>query len=310
MTVLVAIPVYRIACKVAVAKGRGWSVFEELVLWAVARQSKSLQTLANDTGLPQQIVTAAIARLMRYRLVAVSIRGAASFKASDFGFKAISSGKPLPLFPTRINKRANFVIECVSGEFFQVRDVSIMLPQRLEIERENGAEIRTVSVEGGGPSISFEANLSRLSEISASGWNEEIASVDTRTAICRDDEFMMLRVVDGQPRGLPDRAGGKLRKVVEEAAALPVGTGELKVDYDGPRDRLDAPPVAHSLTFDPADLIIGGSDQKTFFLALLAKAERRMIVHSTFLDAKRFEALADPPRGVRARRALRPIMGR
>src|SRR5690348_11811696 len=121
MTVLVAIPVYRIACKVAVAKGRGWSVIEELVLWAATRQSKSLETLANDTGLPQQVVTAAIARLMRYRLVEVSIHGAASFKASDFGFKAISSGKPLPFFPTRINKRANFVIECASGEFFQAR---------------------------------------------------------------------------------------------------------------------------------------------------------------------------------------------
>lgn len=296
MSVLIAIPVFRITCKVAIAKGRGWSVIEELVLWAMTRQSKSLSTLAADTGLPNQIVTAAVARLMRYRLVEVSIGDAAAFKASDFGFKAITSGKPLPFFPTRINKKANFVIECVSGEFFQSRDVSVMSPQRLDIEREHGAEVRTIAVEGGGPSVSFEANLSRLSEISASGWNEEIASVDTRTAICRDDEFMVLRLVDGQPRGLPERAGAKLRKVVEEAAALPAGSGELKVDYDGPRDRLDDRPTPRACIFDPADLIIGGTQQKDFFLALLEKAERRVVIHSTFLDAKKFELLAEPLR--------------
>jgi cardiolipin synthase A/B len=124
----------------------------------------------------------------------------------------------------------------------------------------------------------------------------EGVAFDTRTAICRDDEFMVLRIVDGQPRFLPERAGDKLHKVVEDAAALPAGTGELKVDYDGPRDRFGAPPVSHSFTLDPADLVIGGSDQKTCFLTLLGKAERRMIVHSTLLDAKRFEALADPIR--------------
>jgi hypothetical protein len=299
--VLIAVPVYRIACKVGIAKGRGWSVIEELVLWAMTRQSKSLTTLAADTGLPQQIVTAAVARLMRFRLVEVSVGDNAAFRASDYGFKAISSGKPLPFFPMRFNKRANFVIECVSGEFFQSRDVTLKSPLGLDQERENGAEVRTVSVEGGGPSISFEANLSRLSEISASGWNEEIASVDTRTAICRDDEFMILRVVDGDPRGLPERAGEKLRKVVAEAAALPPGTGELKVGYDGPRDRFDDRPVTRACTFDPADLIIGGSEQRKLFLALLEKAERRAIIHSTFLDAKKFEALADPIRAACAR---------
>jgi cardiolipin synthase A/B len=301
MTILIAIPVYRIACRVAIAKGRGWSVIEELVLWAMTRQAKSLLTLATDTGLPQQIVTAAVSRLMRFRLVEVSIGRDAAFKASDYGFKAISSGKPLPFFPTRINKKANFVIECVSGEFFQTRDVSVMSPIRLDQERENGAEIRTVSVEGGGPSISFEANLSRLSEISASGWNEEVASVDTRTALCRDDEFMIVRVVDGNPRGLPERAGEKLRKLVAEAAALPPGTGEIKVGYNGPRDRFDDRPIARACTFDFNDLIIGGSEQRNWFLALLKRVERRVIIHSTFLDAKKFEALVEPIRVACAR---------
>jgi hypothetical protein len=213
MTVLIAIPVFRVSCKVAVDKGRGWSVIEELVLWSTARQSKTISVVAEETGLPHQIIVAAIARLMRFRLIEVSVSGGgATFRASSFGFKAISSGILLPFYPTRISKRANFVIEWVSGEFYHTRDISLMSAVKLDLERSAGAEIRTISVEGGGPSMSHEANLRRLSEISAGGWNEEVALIDGRTAVTRDDEVMVVRVIDGTPRGLPERAGPTLRK--------------------------------------------------------------------------------------------------
>ena len=147
MNVLIAIPVYRISCRVGIDKGRGWSVMEELLLWSMSRQSKSIQTLVEETRLPQQIVVAAIARLMRFRLVEVALseKGAA-FRASNYGFKAVSSGNPLPVFPRRYTKHVGFVIECVSGEFYPSRDVSIMGQYKLDLERQNGAEIRMIGV--------------------------------------------------------------------------------------------------------------------------------------------------------------------
>jgi cardiolipin synthase A/B len=302
MSVLIAIPVYRISCRVGIDKGRGWSVMEEMVLWSMTRQSKTVAALVADLRLPRQIVVAAIARLMRFRLVEVTlIEGGAAFRASAYGFKAISGGNPLPVFPKRYNKPISFVIECVSGEFFPSRDVTIMSPNRLGVERANGVEIRTVSVEGGGPSMSNEANLRQLSDIAARGWNEEVAVVDGRTVDLRDDEFMIVRVVDGLPRGLPESAGAGLRHVVADAAALPPGTGDMLVGYAGAAEETDTDTVMRPCSFRAADLVIGGPPQRELFLDLLRKAQRKMIIHSTFLNERRFEALIDDIRAACAR---------
>lgn len=298
MSILIAIPIFRIACRVGIDKGRGWSVIEEIILWSVTRQSKTIATLVEETRLPRQIIVAVIARLMRFRLVEVTLfDGGAAFRASPYGFKAISSGNPLPVFPKRYTKHVGFVIECVSGEFYHSRDVTtIMSPFRLDQERANGTEIRVVSVEGGGPSMSHEANLRRLSEIAAGGWNEEIAVIDGRTVDVRDDEFMAVRVIDGVPRGLPERAGQSLRQVVANAAALPPGSGDMRVGYAGRAPEIETEPIMRPCAFDTADLVIGGPEQKALFLSLLEKAQRRVIIHSTFLNAKRFEVLFDPIR--------------
>jgi hypothetical protein len=229
---------------------------------------------------------------MRFRLVEVELTAEhAAFRASDFGFRAVVGGNPLPFYPTRVSKWANFIIEWATGDFFHARDVLLMSPSKIEQERNNGAEIRTVSVEGGGPSTSNEANMRRLSEIAAGGWNEEVASVDDRTAQLRDDEFMVVRLIDGKPRGLPDRAGPNLRAIVASAAALPVGTGLMPVAYSGQREEFGEDLIVRSCAFDPNDLIIGGSEQRRCFGSLIEQSLRRVVIHSTFLDAKRFEAL-------------------
>jgi phosphatidylserine/phosphatidylglycerophosphate/cardiolipin synthase-like enzyme len=144
--------------------------------------------------------------------------------------------------------------------------------------------------------MSHQANLNRLSEIAARGWDEQVALVDGRTATLRDDEFMVLRVIDGEAQGLPQSAGPSLLKLVATAAALPPGTTLVPVTYSGPREVLDSEPVGHPCDFDAKDIIIGGTAHRDCLEAMLGQAHRRMIIHSTFLDAKRFQLLADPIR--------------
>ena len=79
-----------------------------------------------------------------------------------------------------------------------------MTPYKLDEARKGGTEVRIVSVDGGGPSMSHEANLNRLSDIAARGWDEQVAMIEGRTATMRDDEYMVLRVIDGEPQGLPE----------------------------------------------------------------------------------------------------------
>src|ERR1700710_1832870 len=106
---LIAIPAFRLSCKVGIDKGRAWSVVDELMLWATARQPRSIAQLATESNLPRQLVVASIARMMRFRLVELTVRNnSAAFQASAYGREIVESGRPLPFFPTRELRRVSF----------------------------------------------------------------------------------------------------------------------------------------------------------------------------------------------------------
>ncbi|MBR8087539.1 phospholipase D-like domain-containing protein [Burkholderia vietnamiensis] len=297
MSVLIAVPIFRVGCKVGIDRGRTWSVIDELVLWAIVREPRPIATLAREADLPHQVIIASIARLMRFRLVEITLSGnSVAFRASEYGFRRVASGESLPFFPKRISRRVSFVIEAATGDFFPTRDVRIMTSYRLDQERQAGSEVRTVCVEGGGPSMSHEANIGRLSEIALRGWDEQVATVDGKTATLREDEFLVLRVIDGIPKGLPESAGVKLRDLVVQAAALPSGTSRLTVTYAGESDAPDTAPTSYACSFEPSDVIIGGSAHRHCLESLLASAHRRVVIHSTFLDPDRFIELLDAMR--------------
>jgi hypothetical protein len=67
----------------------------------------------------------------------------------------------------------------------------------------------------------------------------------------------------------------------------------VSVPYLGPPDTVSDEPIVRPCDFDPDDLVIGGAAQHACFVALLKLAHSRVIVHSTFLDAKKFTALSE-----------------
>ncbi len=286
---LIAIPAFRLSCNVGIDKGRAWSVIDEMILWATAQQKRTIAQLSTDSGLPRQIIVASIARLMRFRLIELTVQSnGAAFQASEYGKEVVASGRPLPFFPKREVKRVSFVIERATGGFFPTGQVRVI--SETALANETDPDLRLVVVEGGGPSMSHEANLGRLSQIAARGWEEQVALVDGRTSSLRA-EFMMIRVVDGVPRNVPESASPGLRAVIDKAASLPEGTTQVSVGYGGSAQEAEPAPTAHYCQFDLADIVIGGSAQLEFLRKLLANADSRVIVHSTFLDHRRFKDL-------------------
>ena len=286
---LIAIPAFRLSCRVGIDKGRAWSIIDELVLWATAHEPRTIGQLASKSGLPRQVVVASIARLMRFRLIELSVRSnGAAFRASAYGQEVVQSGRPLPFFPKRETKRVSFVIEHATGGFSPTGQVRVVSESALPYEAE--PDLRIVVVEGGGPSMSHEANLSRLSRIAARGWEEQVALVDGRTASLRS-EYMLIRVVDGVARNVPESASPTLRAVIDRAASLPAGTTQVAVGYGGPAPEVKSLPTVNECKFDLSDLIVGGSVQLSCLRSLLATAVTRVIIHSTFLDHRRFKEL-------------------
>lgn len=292
MNVLIAIPVARFSCRVIIETSRAWSVIDESILLAITREPRTMKVLTEILNLPHQIVVASLSRLMRFRLIEVSLTDEGSaFQLSVFGERSVTGGNPLPVFPKRSSKRVNFVVDYATGDFFPSSQVRIATPRGLEKEVEEGAEVRFITVEGGGPSLAQEANLARLTEIAARGWDEQVGAIDPRTASLREDDFMVFRVVDGAAANIPERAGAALRRLIGEAATRPSGTRKIAVTYAGPREPPLELAATHSCEFRPADLIIGGSAHRDCLGEMLDAAHRRMIIHSTFLDAGRFEVL-------------------
>lgn len=286
---LIAVPAYRLSCRVMIDRGRAWSVIDELLLWNLAQESRSILALTKASQLPPQVIAASLSRMMRFRLVEVVLQdGGLEFAASEYGKKIVGEGRSLPFFPKRLPKRTAFVIERVSGGFFPTGQVRLISEAALEQEPDN--DIRKISVDGGEPPMSHEANFARLSQIAARGWEEQLAYVDGRTSNLRQ-EYMIIRFTDRVPRGLPDEASDALRDAIERAAALPRGTSDVPVRYGGQADEPDPPSAVHRCTFDVKDLIIGGSAQLACLRSLLEQAHQRVIIHSTFLKVYRFREL-------------------
>ena len=288
---LIAIPAFRVSCNVGIDKGRAWSVIEEIILWSSARQPQSIAKLVAASGLPRQVVVAALARLMRFRLVELSVKeNGVSFWTSGYGREIVESGRPLPFFPKREKRRVSFVVEQATGAFFPSSQVRMASQQALINDPD--PDLRFVVVEGGGPSMTHEANMARLSEIAARGWEEHLAVVDGRTAVMRS-EFMLIRYVDGVPRNLPEGASETLKAIVQEVSSKQGGTPEIAVGYRGETEEIERAPIVHACDFDPADVVVGGSGQLVLLKKLLELAHSRVIIHSTFLDHNRFKDLID-----------------
>ncbi|MDQ1835479.1 phospholipase D-like domain-containing protein [Massilia scottii] len=290
---LIAIPVFRVTCKVSIDKARPWAIVDELILWSVSRQAKSIETLALESNLPFRVVVASVNRLMRFRLIEITLSAdAASIHPSDYGSKIVSSGDTLPYIAKTHSRRVSFIVERASGGFLLARDVKFMSRHKLELESQNGAEVRQVVVDGPGPSMSHEANFDRLVEIVARGWGEQIANIDGRTATTRDG-FMIGRVVDGVCRDIPSSASPQLRKVFADSASLKPGDKPIQSYISPSSGGRAGATTGIPCNFALTDIVIGGQQQRACLLSLLSNAHRRVIIHSTFLDPARFGHLFD-----------------
>ncbi|MGH6963772.1 MAG: hypothetical protein ACREE0_04780, partial [Phenylobacterium sp.] len=290
MSEIIAIPVSRIACRVFIDKSRAWSAIDEIILLLLARKPTAIRELAALTDQPHQVVVASVSRLMRFRLVEVSLGvGGAELKVSASGQAAILSGNALPVFPSRSSRRFAFVVEMATGDFFPAGPLEIKSLNDLR----RGPKARILRVEGGGPSLSQSDNLARLTKIAVRGWDEQVASVDSRTATLREDQFMVVRIADGELQGLPESAGPALRAVLAAAVERPAGPHEIVIPYGGPPPPSLETVRVHECDVSPEDVIIGGEQHRKLFESMVARAHSRMIIHSTFLDAERFAAFMD-----------------
>jgi hypothetical protein len=101
---------------------------------------------------------------------------------------------------------------------------------------------------------------------------------------------MLVAVNDGIPN-LPDSAGRELIDLVVRNAAHPDQRADAVAVIRKEDRNSDTSFASVSCTVDQPDIIIGGDEHRTFLRDFIGSAFTRLIIHSTFLDFTKFQAL-------------------
>jgi cardiolipin synthase len=292
MTISVAIPIYRVNCVAIVERVRAWSVVDELVLLSLVKDAMPIPKLVEGMNLNHQVVLASVARMMRFRLIEVSvIENEVFLGATPFGREIVRSGEAMPTFPTTLHRPVSFVIERVSGDFFYRRDIKYRYKSDIETELRGNSSIRVIAVDGGSPEMDQASNVARLSELVSSHVDDKLVSLVSRTFQSTDVDYMLVKVDRSSISGLPSSAGAALREAVRKVANTPANQSYSGIAYKGTTSSVIPPEQSVRCTIEADDAVVGGDEQRECLIRLLGTAHRRAIIHSGFLDVEKFREL-------------------
>jgi phosphatidylserine/phosphatidylglycerophosphate/cardiolipin synthase-like enzyme len=287
--VRVAIPVLRGKRKFHLDKGRAWSVVEHMLLLAVVEKAMTTAEIAEaGGGLPRRLVIEVMIRLMRAGWVELSESAdGTKFKASAAG-KSAASLNELPSTPKRMSRWMVFVVDRVSGTLYRHRELPFLFEKHVLQERARHEPLVWMQERDIDPDDSVGALISALFAD-----DERFVSMDA-AGDRPVDRFALVTVRGDHVDGLPNRAPEELRAQIIAASKLKPSTpaGPKSPAYTPssfrPEDR-SRPAAPRSIYFLAQDLILGGDDHKKAFADAIAKARYRIIIHSTFLDADKFD---------------------
>ena len=287
MSQIVAIPVNRMAAKVVLEKGRGWSALDELVLWALSRAPLSATTLAEKSNLPRRVIIEIIGRMMRFRLVeAVLVEGVPAFQATERGMAVVTSGSEIPTAKRRMSRNVSFVVDRITGTVFSKSDVRLDRAPGIEFLRNKGIDVRDVEVSGTVLRTSPKENVIRFQKVLRR--DETLLFFDGDTVMEREDEYMIVSVdgeiVGGVPENTPLALLQQIKLVAgSTTTARPIVVSSLLRDEDE-----SLLPAFRPMQFEDGDLIFDGREHRRAFAEVLGAASRRFLLHSTFLRKDAF----------------------
>jgi cardiolipin synthase A/B len=281
----VAIPILKGRGLFYLNKGRHWSPVEHLLLEATVNRECSTAQLVEGSKLPRRLVIEALVRLMRAGWVQLRQKpGEIVFSASDAG-RAIVTLPQLPSVPRRIKRWVSFALDKVTGGIYRARPLNIRDQKYIDKLRETQT-VEVIDHPAQTPAFSLVDLENSLFEADEKYVGYDLMDVNSNS-------LFAIVTVDGETvRGLPANDPMPLRHVVLEIAKQRPAAGEIlpqevksaAVHYAWERPA----PKLRSIAYRGADIILGGAAHKRIFERTLEQARSIVIIHSTFLDERRF----------------------
>lgn len=287
--VRVALPVFRVARKFHIEKGRPWSILEQLLLSSLVAAPATVDRLAKAGDIHPRLVIESLIRLMRAGWVELS-QGpdGVRFSASPIGLVAAAADE-LPAPTKRITRWMSFAVDRLTGTVFRKRDL-LLLEKHVVEERARTESVVWVQPREEAAGDDVRSVLSALLEP-----DERFLGIDAagdRPA----ERYALLQVRDGIVDKLPSRAPAELEAILLEAAAqagVPATRGGSRTYAAPPSpdpEELDGP-EPRTACFQSSDIVLGATAHRELLVQTLRRARHRILVHSTFIRKEAFDGI-------------------
>lgn len=281
----IAIPILKGRGVFHLNKGRHWSAVEHLLLEALTKKETSTAELARQSNLPQRLIIEALVRLMRAGWVQLRQKpGEIVFSASDSG-KVVVGLAELPSVPRRARRWVSFAVDKITGGIYRARPLNIRDQAYLDTLSETEL-VEIIPHPETMPSFS-------LNDLENALFEEDEKYVGYDLMDVNGNGLYAVLTVDGASiRGMPAGDPARLRQVALDAASRRARPSSEKGDGARgpalPRSWERPAPKMWPISYRSSDLVLGGEQHRRMLEKVFGEARRVVIVHSTFLDERRF----------------------
>lgn len=277
----IAVPVIKGILRLEIAKGRQWSVVEELLLEAIAKSAWTIPDLVKASNLPRRIVMEAVIRLMRAGWVSLEHGEQSNELCITPSGLAVAESPELPAISTRVSRPISFVIDQITATTFRGRE--LLLYKEVELKKLSDGPLVILQPKIENTNFDVHDLLSIFLDS-----DERLVSIESifNRPIRR---YALIKKYGDRLEGLPDREIHLLRTEIVEALK---NEGEIDADRTVlvPPTRCEAPKelATKPIFLERSDLILGGEAHRDLLISIIKNANSVIYIHSTFINEERF----------------------
>lgn len=267
------IPAWHYRAPGIVQRTWGWSPIEEMVLLSLDRDPGTIDAVAARLGIPRQVVSSTVARLMQFGLVEVRLSPQPVLATSSVGHGFIRAGRALPERTADREIGISVVYEKVGQSVFRTRDVDTIPVSKLPA---SGAIVAFPA--GEAPETDYSM-MQRVSQFTAGTLRpgEWLRGVEANSSFL-ERKFLVLNLDDVKDGILPQGASDQL----VEALKATIKTGILPTTAAPAVSQ----PVVINTSFATDQLIVGSEQHLQRFEQIVGAAKSHIFVLSTFVASQ------------------------
>lgn len=282
------LPAWHYRARAIVQRTWGWSPIEEMVLLVLDRTPGTIEAIAKSLGIPVQVASSTVARLMQFGLVEVRLAPTPQLATSSVGSEFIRLGRALPERTEDREIHISLVLEKVGHSVLRNRDIETVPLYRMSYTDSK------VDFPPGGDETD-DTMAARVTEFVAGMLRpgEWLRGVQTINSVL-ERKYLAIDLNDVKNGVFPERASQDLIRALQST----ISTGILPAASDPQPSRSQS----IATTIAPDQLIVGGDQHLERFERVVGQAKSDVFVLSTFVASENDEKYT--ARHERVRKAL------